>query len=69
VVLTGAGSDGVAGIAAIRQRGGFVLVEQPRTAQAASLPAHALETGQADLVLPLEQIGPFLRRILEMGVK
>lgn len=68
VVLTGAGNDGVAGLAAIRRHGGFAVVEQPATAQAPALPAQAVAAGEADLVLPLDEIGPFLRTILERGV-
>jgi len=60
VVLTGTGSDGAAGVRAIKERGGIVIVQDEQTSQFFGMPAAAIETGCADFVLPLEEIAPRL---------
>jgi two-component system, chemotaxis family, protein-glutamate methylesterase/glutaminase len=63
VVLSGMGRDGARGAAAVRAAGGTVLVQNPRTAEAAQMPAAAIAAGAAgaaSLVLPLEAIAPAL---------
>ena len=62
VVLTGANRDGARGTALIRGRGGSVIVQDPETAEASQMPQAALAAG-ADIVLPLEEIGPYLARL------
>ncbi len=53
VVLTGANSDGTAGLRAIRQMGGYCLVQDPTQAFADTMPRSAIDAGLADCVLPL----------------
>ena len=60
IVLTGANEDGAAGLAAINRNGGVSIVQDPRTAERREMPAAALARTEADAVLPLEAIGPFL---------
>jgi two-component system chemotaxis response regulator CheB len=60
VILTGAGDDGAAGLASIKERGGTAIVQDPATAERAELPAAALAAVEADAVLPLEEIAAFL---------
>jgi two-component system chemotaxis response regulator CheB len=60
VVLTGRGHDGAAGAAAIRRGGGVVLVQEPATCTAPSMPLAVLAAGGADFVLPPEAIGDAL---------
>jgi two-component system chemotaxis response regulator CheB len=55
-VLTGSGTDGVAGARAIRARGGFVIAQSPRSADFPHMPQAAIESGKVDLVLPLRDI-------------
>lgn len=50
VVLSGMGSDGTAGLAAIRAQGGFSLVQDPASAQAAGMPTSAIRARVADIV-------------------
>ncbi len=52
VLLSGAGTDGARGIQAIRALGGMVFVQDPSTAEFAGMPQAAINTGQADNVLP-----------------
>ena len=56
VVLTGRGTDGAEGTRRINKQGGRVLVQDPQTATAASMPLAALRTGCTDFVLPLPYI-------------
>jgi two-component system CheB/CheR fusion protein len=51
VVLSGAGSDGVLGARAVKERGGLVLAQDPSTAAHAGMPREAIEAGVVDLVL------------------
>jgi len=62
VILSGAGSDGVAGIRDIHAVGGLIIVQQPDTAVQNGMPSSATATGLADVVLPAAEIGPFLVR-------
>jgi two-component system chemotaxis response regulator CheB len=64
VVLTGANDDGSEGLARIKELGGVAVVQDPRTAERREMPAAAIETTHADIVLPLEEIGAFLNGLL-----
>ena len=61
VILTGANEDGAAGLARIKEAGGVAIVQDPQTAERARMPEAALEATSADVVLPLDEISPFLR--------
>jgi two-component system chemotaxis response regulator CheB len=56
VVLTGRGHDGAAGAAEIRRRGGMVLVQDPATCAAPSMPRAVLSGCGADFVLPVDKL-------------
>jgi two-component system, chemotaxis family, protein-glutamate methylesterase/glutaminase len=60
VILTGANSDGTRGAKRVRQRGGFVIAQDPSTAEAPAMPEAAIAAGCVDRILPLDRIGPFL---------
>ena len=45
VILSGMGSDGTAGLAAIRRRGGLALVQTPETAKFDAMPRSAINAG------------------------
>ena len=63
IVLSGADSDGAAGIQAIKTAGGITFAQEPRTAQFPSMPHSAIETGCVDFVLAPAQIAGELARI------
>ncbi|HSH45767.1 MAG TPA: chemotaxis response regulator protein-glutamate methylesterase [Longimicrobiales bacterium] len=63
LVLTGMGQDGKVGLQAIREAGGFTMVESEESAVIYGMPRAALPS--ADRSLPLDQIGPAIRDILE----
>lgn len=60
IVLTGANADGARGAKRIKQRGGFVIVQDPQSAESPSMPEAAIAAARVDRILPLERIGPFL---------
>ena len=60
VVLTGANDDGARGAERIKKRGGFVIVQDPSTAEAPAMPQAAINRAKVDKILPLDRIGPFL---------
>ena len=55
-VLTGTGSDGANGIRAIKQMGGKVIAQDRTTDEFFAMPEAAINTGDVDLVLPLNEI-------------
>jgi chemotaxis response regulator CheB len=60
IVLSGALNAGAVGIRAVKQHGGRVLVQDPASAVASSMPLAALGTGCADFALPPESLGDAL---------
>lgn len=60
VVLTGANSDGCRGARHVKALGGQVVVQDPATAEVATMPKAVLRTVDADRVLALKDIGPCL---------
>lgn len=60
VILTGSLDDGADGCRAVKRGGGRVLVQDPATARASSMPANAIATGCVDFVLSPERIGAAL---------
>ncbi|MRR53375.1 MAG: PAS domain S-box protein [Deltaproteobacteria bacterium] len=56
VVLSGFGTDGAEGVKRIKERRGTVIVQEPGSAVNPSMPANAIATGSADLILATEDI-------------
>jgi two-component system, chemotaxis family, protein-glutamate methylesterase/glutaminase len=56
VVLTGSGSDGAAGAAAIHRAGGIVIAQDEATSVHFSMPDATIQMADPDYVLPLESI-------------
>lgn len=69
VLLTGANSDGTRGLARIRSAGGYAIVQDPKTAESAEMPAAAIKEGVVDRVIPLDDISKELIRIAPARVK
>jgi two-component system, chemotaxis family, protein-glutamate methylesterase/glutaminase len=57
VVLSGSGSDGSTGVKAIKTMGGTVIVQDELSSEFFGMPGAAIQTGMADFVLPLNEIG------------
>lgn len=60
VVLTGTGSDGSMGIGAIKKMGGTVVAQDQASAEFSGMPGAAIRSGNADFVLPLDEIASAL---------
>lgn len=56
VILSGTGSDGTKGIAAVKEEGGLVISQEPTTAKFDGMPNSAIANGNVDFVLPPEEI-------------
>jgi two-component system CheB/CheR fusion protein len=65
VVLSGTGSDGALGLKAIKEAGGFAVVQgsDGTAPQYGDMPAHAIATGAVDLIAPVEDIPRHLLRL------
>lgn len=64
VVLTGMGQDGLRGCEAIRAAGGQILVQDEATSVVWGMPGAVAKAGLADQILPLDQIGTEITRIV-----
>jgi two-component system, chemotaxis family, protein-glutamate methylesterase/glutaminase len=64
VVLTGANDDGADGLRRIKELGGVAVVQDPGSAERHEMPTAAIAATDADVVLPLNEIGLFLRGLL-----
>jgi two-component system, chemotaxis family, CheB/CheR fusion protein len=62
IVLSGAGSNGTAGLADIKQAGGMCIAQDPETARFDSMPRHAIASKLVDLVLTPAQMPEALMR-------
>jgi len=56
VVLTGMGTDGTYGARLLRQAGGTVIAEDESTCVVYGMPRSVVETGNADMIVPLPQV-------------
>ena len=65
IILSGSGADGAHGIRAIKSNDGITMAQTVDSAKFYSMPQAAIDTGQVDLVLPPEKIGPELAAALE----
>jgi two-component system, chemotaxis family, CheB/CheR fusion protein len=63
VVLSGAASDGVQGLAAIKSSGGMTFAQDPSSAEYSSMPTSAIAARVVDFVLPAEEIALELARL------
>ena len=63
VVLTGANRDGARGLARIKARGGFAVVQDPEEAASRAMPEAARSAAKVDCVLNLEEIAPLLNEL------
>lgn len=64
VIMTGMGYDGAKGVAAVRRAGGRAIAEDESTCVVYGMPKVVVETGNADRVAPLGEIGPAIREMV-----
>ncbi len=65
VVLTGASRDGAEGLRRIKAKGGWTIVQDPGTAESATMPTAAIAATEVDYVLPLTEIVPCLMKLCQ----
>ncbi|MBP2313756.1 chemotaxis protein CheB [Azospirillum soli] len=68
VVLSGALSDGTAGLGEIKRRGGTTVVQDPEDARHAGMPRSALGNVTVDHCLPAAAMGKLLARLVAAAV-
>lgn len=64
IILTGANRDGAHGLKTLVSKGGFGIVQEPETAYATEMPLAASEYVNEDHILPLNQIGSMINKLL-----
>ena len=64
VILTGAGHDGTVGIKTIKENGGLTIAQSPEEAEYDSMPKSAVDSGQIDYILDVEDIADSLSSII-----
>lgn len=65
VLLTGASADGAAGLAHVKALGGRAIVQDPATAECATMPAAGIAAAPVDYILPLERIADHIVTLVE----
>ncbi|ODN68766.1 Chemotaxis response regulator protein-glutamate methylesterase [Methylobrevis pamukkalensis] len=67
VILTGMGSDGAGGVVSLAQAGGNVIAQDEETSVVWGMPGAAAQTGMCADVLPLDEVGRKVSRLLMGG--
>lgn len=65
VILTGGSADGADGLKCVRDMGGLAWVQDPASAQAAAMPASALERAGADHIFTPEKLAHALANLVK----
>ncbi|MCB8984433.1 MAG: PAS domain S-box protein [Ardenticatenaceae bacterium] len=68
IILSGGGTDGSVGVKAIKEMGGLLMVQHPDEAEHDSMPRAAINTGLADVILPVAQLAEKLVAYRHNGV-
>ncbi len=64
VILTGMGSDGMRGAQTLTAAGGAVIAQDEATSVVGGMPGAVATAGLCSAVLPLQDISPFIRRLV-----
>lgn len=67
VILSGMGSDGMLGLAAIKEKSGLTLAQTPETAKADSMPRSAINAGVVDIVAPPDELAARIVNYLRLS--
>lgn len=64
IILTGMGDDGVQGLLAIRQAGGYTIAQDEASCAVFGMPRAAIEAGAVEKVLPLANLASKIKKML-----
>lgn len=64
-ILTGMGKDGAEGIRMVKRFGGTTIAESEETCLIYGMPKAAIETGEIDFILKLDEIGDKIKKAIE----
>jgi two-component system chemotaxis response regulator CheB len=64
VILTGMGNDGMRGCRQLRELGGRIIVQDEPSSVVWGMPGHVARAGLADKILPLDELGAEIKRIV-----
>jgi two-component system chemotaxis response regulator CheB len=67
IILTGMGSDGLAGCRLIREHNGTILAQDRQTSAVWGMPGVVAQAGLAHRILPLNAIAPEILRLIGRG--
>src|SRR5262249_37241804 len=68
LILTGMGQDGLKGSEAVVKAGGAIIAQDEATSVVWGMPAAVANAGLCSAVLPLDEIGAFIKRIATRGI-
>jgi two-component system chemotaxis response regulator CheB len=63
ILLSGASSDGTKGMQHVKKHKGIVVVQDPKTAEAAYMPAQAIANVAVDLVIKIPQLADYINSL------
>lgn len=69
IILTGANDDGREGVKQIKRAGGYVIVQDPKTAEAEAMPRAAIAAASVDKILDIEEIGVYLLQLVNRALR
>ncbi len=65
IMLTGMGSDGAKGMLEMKKKGAYNIAQDEESSVVYGMPKVAAELGGVDIILPLNEIAPFVIQLLE----
>jgi two-component system, chemotaxis family, protein-glutamate methylesterase/glutaminase len=63
ILLSGANEDGAAGLVAVKEAGGFIVIQDPLTAEVSYMPEQALKVVKPDKILKGSDLASFINSI------
>jgi two-component system chemotaxis response regulator CheB len=63
ILLSGSNNDGTAGLKAVQEAGGMIIVQKPETANMAYMPQHAINNLSVDHILDPKEISKFINSL------
>lgn len=67
VILTGMGNDGVSGVKAIRQKGGYSIIQDEKSSVIWGMPGAVAEADEANEIVPLDRMAFRIMGIVKKG--